>query len=117
MPPGHPTPKAWTRASQRFHSLAGINNSMDFKILSTIFVSVFIAELGDKTQLATMLFASDKDTNKLTVFIGASLALVVTSAIGVIAGSAISHYVSEKTLHYLAGIGFIAIGVWTVLKA
>jgi putative Ca2+/H+ antiporter (TMEM165/GDT1 family) len=41
----------------------------------------------------------------------------VTSAIGVIAGSAISQYVSEKTLHYLAGIGFIAIGVWTVVKA
>jgi putative Ca2+/H+ antiporter (TMEM165/GDT1 family) len=51
---------------------------MDFKILSTVFTSVFIAELGDKTQLATMLFASDKDASKWTVFIGAALALVVT---------------------------------------
>jgi putative Ca2+/H+ antiporter (TMEM165/GDT1 family) len=90
---------------------------MDFKTLWTVFISVFIAELGDKTQLATMLFASDKDAGKLTIFVGASLALVVTSAIGVIAGSAISQYVSEKTLHYLAGIGFIAIGVWTLVKA
>lgn len=90
---------------------------MDFKILATVFTSVFIAELGDKTQLATMLFASDKDTSKLTVFVGASLALVVTSAIGVAAGSTISQYISEKTLQYLAGIGFIAIGVWTLLKA
>jgi putative Ca2+/H+ antiporter (TMEM165/GDT1 family) len=90
---------------------------MDFKVFSTVFISVFIAELGDKTQLATMLFASDKDTSKLTIFIGAALALVVTSAIGVVAGSAISQYVSEKTLHYLAGIGFIAIGVWTLVKA
>ena len=90
---------------------------MDFKVLATVFASVFVAELGDKTQLATMLFASDKETSKLTVFIGASLALVVTSAIGVVAGSVISQYVSEKTLHYLAGIGFIAIGVWTLLKA
>jgi putative Ca2+/H+ antiporter (TMEM165/GDT1 family) len=90
---------------------------MDFKVLSTVFISVFIAELGDKTQLATLLFASDKDTSKLTVFVGASLALVVTSAIGVVAGSAISQYISEKTLHYLAGIGFIAIGVWTLIKA
>ncbi len=90
---------------------------MDLKVLSTVFTSVFIAELGDKTQLATMLFASDKDTSKLTVFIGASVALVVTSALGVVAGSAISQYVSEKTLHYLAGIGFIAIGVWTLIKA
>lgn len=89
---------------------------MDLKTFSAIFTSVFIAELGDKTQLATLLFASDKETSKLTVFIGASLALVVTSAIGVIAGSAISQYVNEKTLRYLAGIGFIAIGVWTLVK-
>src|SRR5215467_351686 len=90
---------------------------MDLKTLSTVFTSVFIAELGDKTQLATMLFASDKDTSKLTVFAGAALALVVTSAIGVAAGSAISHYVSEKTLQYIAGLGFITIGIWTLIKA
>jgi putative Ca2+/H+ antiporter (TMEM165/GDT1 family) len=90
---------------------------MEFKTLSTVFTSVFIAELGDKTQLATMLFASDKDASKLMVFIGAALALIVTSAIGVLAGSAISQYVSERTLQYLAGIGFIAIGIWTLVKA
>ena len=90
---------------------------MDFKILSTVFTSVFIAELGDKTQLATMLFASDKDVNKFTVFIGASLALILTSAIGVVAGSVISQYVSDKTIHYVAGAGFIAIGIWTLLRA
>jgi putative Ca2+/H+ antiporter (TMEM165/GDT1 family) len=90
---------------------------MNWTILSTVFTSVFIAELGDKTQLATMLFASDKETSKLTVFFGASLALVVTSALGVVAGSFISEYVSEKVLHYLAGIGFIVIGVWTLWKA
>lgn len=90
---------------------------MDWRVLSTVFASVFIAELGDKTQLATMLFASDKEASKLTVFAGAALALIVTSAIGVAVGSAISQYVSEKTLHYLAGVGFIAIGLWTLLKA
>lgn len=90
---------------------------MDFRVLATVFTSVFIAELGDKTQLATMLFAADKETSKLTVFIGASVALIVTSAIGVLAGSVISQYVSEKTLSYLAGVGFIAIGVWTLVKA
>jgi putative Ca2+/H+ antiporter (TMEM165/GDT1 family) len=90
---------------------------MDLKVLSTVFSAVFIAELGDKTQLATMLFASDKDTSKLTVFAGASLALILTSALGVLAGSVLSEYVSEKALHYLAGIGFIAIGVWTLIKA
>ena len=55
---------------------------MEFKVFTTIFIAVFIAELGDKTQLATMLFASDKDVSKLTVFIAASAALVVASAIG-----------------------------------
>lgn len=90
---------------------------MDWSVLTTVFTSVFVAELGDKTQLATMLFASDKDASKFTVFAGAALALVVTSAIGVAAGSAVSQYVSPKTLQYVAGIGFIAIGIWTLIKA
>ncbi len=90
---------------------------MDLKVLATVFTSVFIAELGDKTQLATMLFASDKDASKLTVFAGASAALIVTSALGVVAGSFLSQYIGEKALHYLAGVGFIAIGVWTLWKA
>ncbi len=90
---------------------------MDYKILVTVFTAVFIAELGDKTQLATMLFAADKEVSKLTVFIGASLALIVASAIGVLAGGVISQYISEKHMHYIAGIGFVGIGVWTILKA
>lgn len=90
---------------------------MDLKILATVFLTVFIAELGDKTQLATMLFAADKQVSKLTVFLGASLALILASAIGVLAGSLISSYVSEKHLHYVAGIGFIGIGLWTLIKA
>lgn len=90
---------------------------MDFKLLITVFGAVFIAELGDKTQLATMLFAADKEVSKWTVFLGASLALIVASGIGVLAGSALSHYVSERQLSYLAGIGFIAIGIWTLARA
>jgi putative Ca2+/H+ antiporter (TMEM165/GDT1 family) len=90
---------------------------MDWRVLGTVFTSVFIAELGDKTQLATMLFASDKDASKVTVFVGAALALIVTSALGVVAGTFLSNYVSEKLLHYVAGIGFIVIGIWTLLKA
>ena len=89
---------------------------MDIKALLAVFASVFVAELGDKTQLATLLFASDKEVSKLTVFLGASLALVVASAIGVLAGSMVSEHVGEKHLHYVAGAGFIAIGLWTILK-
>jgi putative Ca2+/H+ antiporter (TMEM165/GDT1 family) len=90
---------------------------MDHKLLLTVFATVFIAELGDKTQLATMLFAADREVSKWLVFLGASLALVATSALGVLAGGIISQYISEKQLHYIAGAGFIAIGVWTLVKA
>jgi len=90
---------------------------MDYKILLTVFATVFIAELGDKTQLATMLFAADKAVSKWVVFMGASLALVATSALGVLAGGTLSEYISEKQLHYIAGAGFIVIGVWTLMKA
>ena len=86
-------------------------------MLFTVFVAVFIAELGDKTQLATMLFAADKEVSKLTVFVGASLALIVASGIGVLAGSVFSQYINEKHLHYIAGVGFVGIGIWTLLKA
>ena len=90
---------------------------MDWKVFVTVFLAVFIAELGDKTQLATMLFAADREVSKWTVFFGASAALVVASAIGVVAGSLLSTYISEKHLHYIAGAGFVAIGVWTLLRA
>ena len=90
---------------------------MEYKVLLTVFAAVFIAELGDKTQLATMLFAADKQVSKITVFVGASLALIVASAIGVLAGSLISQFVSEKQLNYIAGLGFIGIGIWTLVKA
>ena len=90
---------------------------MDWKVLLTVFAAVFIAELGDKTQLATLLFAADKEVSKWSVFIGASLALIVASAIGVLAGSLLANYINEKYLHYIAGAGFCAIGVWTLLRA
>jgi len=90
---------------------------MEYKVLFTVFIAVFIAELGDKTQLATMLFAADKEVSKRTVFLGSSLALIVASGIGVLAGGVISQYVSEKQLHYIAGVGFIGIGIWTLFKA
>lgn len=90
---------------------------MDWKIFTTVFGTVFLAELGDKTQLATVLFASKGAANLWTVFIAASAALVVTSAIGVAAGAAVIQFVNPKHLSYAAGVGFIAIGVWTLYRA
>ena len=90
---------------------------MEMKVFFTVFAAVFIAELGDKTQLATMLFAADKEVSKWTVFWGASAALVVATAIGVIAGTLLSEFINEKYLNYLAGAGFILIGALTLARA
>lgn len=90
---------------------------MDIKIFFTIFASVFIAELGDKTQIATMLFATDKSVSRPTVFFAAAAALVVTSALGVAMGTFLSQYINEKYLNISAGIGFILIGGWTLITA
>lgn len=90
---------------------------MEFKVLFTVFSAVFLAELGDKTQLATMLFAADREVSKLTVFVGASAALIVASAIGVLAGGIVSQYVSPKLLNAIAGVGFIAIGALILFRS
>ena len=90
---------------------------MDWKIFITVFATVFLAELGDKTQLATMLFSADKEVSKYLVFFAASAALIVATAIGVLAGSFLSEYINEKILHYIAGTGFIVIGIYTLLNA
>lgn len=90
---------------------------MIVKAFFTIFSVVFIAELGDKTQLATMLFAADKAANKWMVFFAASAALVAAAGIGVVAGSLISNYVSPRQLSWVAGIGFILIGTYTLYQA
>lgn len=87
---------------------------IDFKTILMVFTSVFIAEIGDKTQLATMMFSADKDHSSLSVFIGSALALVLASGIGVLAGSYLSELINPKTLKILAGIGFIVIGIWTI---
>lgn len=86
------------------------------KIFVTAFMSIFLAELGDKTQIATLLFASDKNVNKVAVFGGAALALVLTTAIAVLLGATVSQYISERTLKTVGGIGFLLVGVWTLFS-
>jgi putative Ca2+/H+ antiporter (TMEM165/GDT1 family) len=87
---------------------------MDWKILATVFAAVFVAEMADKTQLVTMLFATDKAVSKWLVFAGSASALVLTSAIGVVAGTLLSQVINVKTMSILAGAGFILIGAWTL---
>lgn len=90
---------------------------MNWKVFFTVLSTVFFAELGDKTQLATVLFASEQTVNKWLVFTAASLALILTSALGVLLGNLLSQWIPTKFLHYLAGTGFIVIGVLTLVKA
>lgn len=85
-------------------------------IFITAFITIFLAELGDKTQIATLLFASNKDHNKLIVFFGAAAALILTSAIGVLAGGMLSNVLNEKTLKLVGGFGFLVVGLWTLLS-
>lgn len=80
-----------------------------------IFVTVFFAELGDKTQLATLLFAAEQDTSKLGVFIASAGALVFSSLLAVLVGSQLSAYIPPRALKLVAGIGFIAIGIWVLI--
>jgi len=83
------------------------------KIIFSTFFIVFIAELGDKTQLQTMLLAT-QSKSLWPVFVGASLALILSSLLGVIAGSYLTKYIPTSYLQTSAGVVFIVIGVLTL---
>lgn len=88
---------------------------MDWRLFATVFGTIFIAELGDKTQLATLLYAAEASHPKLTVFAASASALVLTSALGVLGGGVISQYVSPAALRWIAGLGFMAVGIWVLV--
>lgn len=83
--------------------------------LWSIFITVFFAELGDKTQLATLLFAADAQVSRTGVFCASAAALVLSSLLAVLVGSQLSTVVSPKVLKLIAGIGFIIIGGWMLI--
>ena len=89
---------------------------MHWKTFATVFVTVFVAEIGDKTQLATLLFSADKQVSKWAVFAGSALALTAAAAIGVLVGSQLERFISPKVLKTVAGVGFLAIGAWTLVS-
>jgi putative Ca2+/H+ antiporter (TMEM165/GDT1 family) len=86
------------------------------KAFFSVFVTVFLAEIGDKTQLATMLFAAEAKSSKWIIFAGSALALTLAAAIGVLVGAQLERFISPRTLKIVAGAGFIAIGLWTILS-
>ena len=89
---------------------------MDWRALLTAFVTIFVAELGDKTQLAALGLAAGSRT-RLAVFIGSSLALIATSAIAVLGADVIARWVSPLALKQASAVLFIGLGLWTLWSA
>ena len=87
---------------------------MDWRVFMTTFATIFLAEMGDKTQLAAMTMAADTK-RPLTVFLASALALVCVSALGVAVGGALGHYLPLEWIRRVAALGFIAIGVLILL--
>jgi putative Ca2+/H+ antiporter (TMEM165/GDT1 family) len=85
------------------------------KVYLVVFASIFVAELGDKTQLATLLFASNPEVSRTGVFLAAAAALVASSALAVLVGARLSGAVAPGHLTAIAGVAFIAIGAWMLL--
>lgn len=87
---------------------------MDWKIFATAFVTLFLAELGDKTQLAVITMTANTES-KLSVFLGASLALVAVTLLGIVFGGVLSQYVPTEWLQRIVAIAFIIIGILMLL--
>ena len=87
---------------------------MDFKVMFTTFAMIFLAELGDKTQLATFALAAENKT-RLAVFIGSATALALTSLLAVLFGGAISRLIPPQYIKAGAGTLFVVLGLWMLI--
>ncbi|MCC6330113.1 MAG: TMEM165/GDT1 family protein [Acidobacteria bacterium] len=83
---------------------------MDWKVFGTAFLTLFLAELGDKTQLAVITMSA-KAESKLAVFAGASVALVLVTLLGVVIGGVLTQFIPVEWLQRIVAVAFIAIGV------
>jgi putative Ca2+/H+ antiporter (TMEM165/GDT1 family) len=88
---------------------------MDFKTFGSTFAVVFLAELGDKTQLTTFSFASS-GKSKVAVLLGAATALVTTTILAVLAGAALGKVVNPLWLRRGAGVLMLALGAFLLLQ-
>ena len=86
------------------------------KAYMVVFLSVFLAELGDKTQLATVLFASNAALSLWGVLAAAAGALVAYTALAVVVGALLVSWVEGRHVQRVAGLGFIAIGAWMLVR-
>ncbi|MBW1987965.1 MAG: TMEM165/GDT1 family protein [Deltaproteobacteria bacterium] len=90
---------------------------MDLSLLGKTFVVVFLAELGDKTQLATFGFSASSGGSRLAVFLGAAGALIASSLLAVAAGGLVGKAVSPTAARMVSGALFLVLGVWMLAFA
>ena len=84
--------------------------------LIVMFLTIFVAELGDKTQIATLLFAAEGKHAPLSVFLVCAGALVLGAGISVVVGAYGGQWLQHVPLKLIAGIGFIVIGLWSLFQ-
>jgi Ca2+/H+ antiporter, TMEM165/GDT1 family len=89
---------------------------INIEVLGSAFLMIFLAELGDKTQITTFAFASESKA-PLSVFLGAALALVCSSFIGVVLGGVAGRFVPERIMKFAAAVVFLGFGTWTLVQA
>ena len=89
---------------------------MDLTLLISTFLTVFLAELGDKTQLATVALSGTSE-RPFAVFVGSSSALVLASLLGALAGGSVASVVPTEVLQLLAAVGFLIIGTRLLLQS
>lgn len=89
---------------------------MDWKFYLTVFATIFIAELGDKTQLTVFLFGAQANSNIILVILAASLALIASTVLAATAGSFVGNYVDPSLLQKIAGVMFIGLGIYLLMN-
>jgi Ca2+/H+ antiporter, TMEM165/GDT1 family len=90
--------------------------AVNWQVLLSTFGLIFLAELGDKTQISVFTFASET-RSPLSVFLGAALALVCSSFLGVLLGGLIGRFVPERIMKFVAAAVFVGFGAWTLVEA
>jgi putative Ca2+/H+ antiporter (TMEM165/GDT1 family) len=88
---------------------------LDWSVFSATFLTIFIAEIGDKTQFAAMAAAS-QSKSIMSVLLATILALAVPGSLGVVAGSLLSKFIDPVKIKYLSGSAFILMGFWILIK-
>jgi len=86
---------------------------VDWKLFASTFTAIFLAEMGDKTQLATLSLAAG--SSRWVVFAASASALVATSAVAVLAGEAVARSVPLLWVKRAAGLAFLAMGAWMLV--